>query len=297
MIHLGCNNHVMAHRCFWTCLSVPAEVVCKIAIEAWKKLVLVQCIMNKGLSHDARRITLPKSLPTCIGRLLTSLANDPAASAFTAAKGSKTNREQPSPLSMFGLSQQSDTTLDRKKASVDSESTLCYADIATAFYARDKSTLESLMAEHVVTLRGDGNYGLVQQCMTQLVHNQVRHLSEMYSVVPLAKLATLMGISSGEAMQQQVVSLLFQSAVPFEIHDEGMIEFGEVIDESTDSESLMPLSEWMGLLETVQRLDADFSTSPRYQILIKTDASGASAGGDSKAAGVAHGGPRGVDDL
>jgi hypothetical protein len=293
MIHLGCNDYVMAHRCFWTCLTVPAEIVCKIAIDAWKKLVLVQCVMNEGLGKDANKMTLPNAMPTCIGRLLASSAD---ASTFNVSAGGRARGSQPSGLSMLGPLQQTEKTLDRTKVPVDAESTACYMDISAAFYARDKTKLESLITEHQATLEGDGNLALVQKCLTRLVHNQVRHLSNMYAVVPLSKLAALLGISSGEAMQQQVASLLIQSAVPCEIHETGMIEFVEAADETTGAESLVELADWIGLLETVQRLDVDFWTSPRYQSLIKMDASSANAAGDAKPV-AADSGPRGVDDL
>lgn len=44
MIHVGCNDHGMAIRCFWTCLSVPSDIVSVLGLNAWKKLVLVQCL-------------------------------------------------------------------------------------------------------------------------------------------------------------------------------------------------------------------------------------------------------------
>ena len=42
-VHIGCANWKWARRCFWTCLSIPSDMVSAIAIAAWKKLVLVHC--------------------------------------------------------------------------------------------------------------------------------------------------------------------------------------------------------------------------------------------------------------
>jgi PCI domain len=50
VVHLNCgpSSYSMAMRCFWTCLSVPAtsdtNVVSAIAVNAWKKLILVQSL-------------------------------------------------------------------------------------------------------------------------------------------------------------------------------------------------------------------------------------------------------------
>ena len=292
MIHLGCNDYVMAHRCFWTCLSVPAEVVCRTAIEAWKKLVLVQCLMNEGVRTDGNRILLPKSMPTCIERLLASSVDASSISVFTT--GASAYLSEPLSSSAFELTERA---IDRKKAHLDAECSSCYMNISSAFCARDKARLESLIATNEMTLKGDGNLGLAQQCLTQLVHNQVRHISKMYSVVPLAKMATILGISSGDAVQQQVAALLFQSGVACEMQESGMIEFGESMDEAAGTESLVQLADWICLLETVQRLDVDFLTSPRYQSLVTMDASSIIGGVGEKKSVPSGNGPRGVDDL
>ena len=58
MIHGGCNDWTMAIRCFWTCLSVPAEIVSALGIAAWKKLVLVQCLQMED--DDYRSASSPE---------------------------------------------------------------------------------------------------------------------------------------------------------------------------------------------------------------------------------------------
>jgi hypothetical protein len=290
MIHLGCNDYVMAHRCFWTCLSVPAEVVCRTAIEAWKKLVLVQCLINEGIRTDVNRVSLPKSMPSCIERLLASSVD--ASSFGVSTTGA--NLSEPLTLSAFGLTER---VFDRNKATDDAECTSCYMNIFSAFCARDKDRLEYLISGNEKTLKGDGNLGLAQQCLTQLVHNQVRHISMMYSVVPLAKMATILGIPSGEAVQQQVSALLIQSGVPCEMQESGMIEFGESTEEGGGNESLVELANWICLLETVQQLDVDFLTSPRYQSLVKMDASSSIGSGGEKKSVASGNGPQGVVDL
>lgn len=304
MIHLGCNDFVMAHRCFWTCLSVPAEVCCKIAVEAWKKLVLVQCLMNDGTDPENNKTSLPKSLPTCMGRLLTSSKEAASfTSSFSEAKGSGgTKRSQPSKGFLGSMNEQvlSQTRSSKKSKKIDTESTACYMDIVDAFYKRDKTRLESLIVEQNATLQSDGNFGLVQQCHTQLINNQVRHISKMYSVVSVSKAATLLGIDSsvsGDAASQQVVALLCRSGVPCEVHEDGMIIFGNDDDQensTTVTSSLVDLAEWMTLLEKVQRLDVNILTSARYQTLVRKELV---SGGAAKAAAALSAGPRGVDDI
>lgn len=308
MIHIGCNDFVMARRCFWTCLSVPADVCCKVAVEAWKKLVLVQCIMNDGSDPDANKTSLPLSMPTCMGRLLSS-SKEASTTGSAAASSGTSGTKRPQPSTGFGFFQQqapaaaSATTSrggsssnKKSQQTIDSESTACYMDVADAFYKRDMFKLDSLIAKHSFTLESDGNTGLVQQCHTQLIHNQVRHLSRMYSVVSVTKAASVLGIiangSETATTSQQVAALLLQSGVTCEIQDDGMIVFHED-DATSSSQSLVDLHEWMSLLEKIQRLDVGIMTSPRYLSLMRKEA----ASGDSKPAAPGAGGPRGVDEV
>lgn len=298
MIHLGCNDYIIAHRCFWTCLCVPAEVACKTVIEALKKLVLVQCIMNDGCNKESNGLSLPKSTPTCIGRMITSATGgDSSLAATSAAHGQlqfPTNHSQNS--NAFAAGSQTKEP-EGKKEPADPERLSCYIAIANAFYTREKAKLEALVEENQLTLKSDGNMGLVQLCHTQLVHNQVRHLSKIYSVISCEKLAALLSTTPPDtsSTQQHVSSLLVQSGVSCEIHEDGMIEFGEPI---TVAEPLTDLADWISLQEEVQRLGVDVLTSTRYQSLIKkeTVSSGGNPTGEALA-GVAAARPRGVDDL
>ena len=60
MIHVGCNDWTMAVRCFWTCLSIPSEIVSLLAVSAWKKLLLVQCLQME--EDDYRPVAEPKNI-------------------------------------------------------------------------------------------------------------------------------------------------------------------------------------------------------------------------------------------
>ena len=58
MIHVGCNDWTMATRCFWTCLSIPAEMTSALSIAAWKKMVLVQCLQMEDDDYQPSRESL-----------------------------------------------------------------------------------------------------------------------------------------------------------------------------------------------------------------------------------------------
>jgi hypothetical protein len=70
---MGCQNWKLAVRCFWTCLSVPAEVVSAVAVAAWKKMVLVQFFLQSDAVSltAAQLVATPAAAPSCLGRFLT----------------------------------------------------------------------------------------------------------------------------------------------------------------------------------------------------------------------------------
>jgi hypothetical protein len=95
-LHLGAGNWAMARRCYWTCLSVPADdVVSSIAVAAWKKLVLVQCrtMLLEPRNHRASHpLNLPKAVPLCFSRFLNdALSRTGGASGGGAATSSSSS--------------------------------------------------------------------------------------------------------------------------------------------------------------------------------------------------------------
>jgi len=145
------------------------------------------------------------------------------------------------------------------------EAVASYMSLVDAFGRRDKTKFEAIIAEKTATFNEDKNMGLVQQCLTELVHNQVVHLSNMYSVAPVSKVVSILGLEN----ESQVPNLLLDSKVPCQIQEDGMVVFGN--DDASSSThkdpSLVDFAEWMELLEKVQQLDIAMVTSPKYHAL------------------------------
>jgi hypothetical protein len=279
MIHLGCNDYAMAHRCFWTCLSIPSDSVSKITLEAWKKTALVQCLMGK--LSQSKTIQTPKSMPNCMVRLLGAYKE---ASKRPDPTGEGRQEE-------FVLQEQAPELApppQRLSEKTAMQAITCYMDLLDAFHKRDKVNFEFLMSSQEMILREDGNVGLVQQCLTQLVRNQVLHLSDMYSVVPVSKVATLLGLSDDST----VPTVLLESKVPCQIQDDGMVTFEDTTigNSSVDTPpSMVDMAEWMQLIEKVQNLDVAIVTNPKYYALMQKESA------SRKEAAAA--GPRGVEDF
>ncbi|CAJ1945233.1 unnamed protein product [Cylindrotheca closterium] len=277
MIHLGCNDLVMAHRCFWTCLSIPSDSLSKITFEAWKKMVLVQCLTAKQPQAKGMMRT-PKSMPSVLVKLLSSYKDGSPASQTKPARavGSESAGERrPSQR----LSSQ---RLDQLTAQ---EALSSYMSLVDAFGQRDKAKFMSIMQEKEAMFTEDRNMGLVHQCLSQLVRNQVVHLSNIYSVVPVSKVVSILGLEN----ESQVPTILLESKVPCQIQPDGMVVFDDNIV-AEKNPSLVDFAEWMELLEKVQQLDISMLTSAKYHALLQKENANR-----KDAPGV--GGPQGVEDL
>jgi hypothetical protein len=274
MIHMGCDDAIMAHRCFWTCLTIPAEVNSKIQIEAWKKVVLVQCLLADSTTSTSTR--LPKVMPNALGRLLASYKDAsklPAKGEDNKAPGGDQPRPAAKPKQQQRQQQQTEESI---------ETIVCYMDIAAALYKREKSKLEALQLQHEAIIQSDGNTGLVGQVHTQLTINQIYHMANIYSAIPVSKCAESLRIP-----EAQVPSELRRSQIVCEIVDGNMVVFG---DQPTPAPSSVDMSEWIQLLETVQRLDVGITTSTKYHALTRKDVIPDTATDRAQ-------GPRGVDEF
>jgi hypothetical protein len=278
LVHLGCGDYVMAHRCWWTCLSVPAEGCSTIMVAAWKKLSLVQPLLNRSrgasnLFHNKSSANtgstrFPRSMTKAMGRLLSV---------------GRENKD---------------------------EAVLLYTQIGPAVEKGSIELVKTLIDSHESLLKADGNYGLAQQCFKQAQQNLVWETSELFSVVSVTQLARRWAITP-----EQVPQRLLESKVPCRLEDDGMVVFG--LEDSNASESRpsdgshsgLPqpnsrppvdaswadLSQWMQLLERLQQLDTYITTSPKYHALTKKDEKGGSR--DAGESSVMELLPRAVQDL
>lgn len=292
MVHLGCNDFTMAHRCFWTCLSIPAENVSKIMLEAWKKMLLVQCLAynpNDGSVQPAYQS--PKSMPNCMARLLSSYKEASklqSPSSTQQQQQTEETKQQELEAEELLLQTNPERFMQRRQQKIAMQTIVGYMDLTEAFYKREKEAFQNLVERHQAVLAEDGNLGLLQQCLQQLVRNQVLHLSKMYSVAPLSKVAAILKLNE----ESMVPAVLLESKVPCQIQDDGMVVFQDEESATNTVESVVDMTEWMQLIDKVQRVDVRILTSPRYYALVQKEKSAAGKKKDEFSRG-----PRGVDDI
>ena len=256
-------------------------------------MLLVQCLAYNP-NDDSVQPTYqsPKSMPSCMTRLLSSYKEasklqSPSSSTKQQQHSEEAKQQE---LEAEELLQQTNPErfMQRRQQKIAMQTVVGYMDLTEAFYKREKETFQNLVERHKAVLAEDGNLGLLQQCLQQLVRNQVLHLSKMYSVVPASKIATLLKLNE----ESMVPAVLLESKVPCQIQDDGMVVFQDE-DAATDPvEPVVDMSEWMQLIEKVQRVDVKILTSPRYYSLVQKEQSSAGKKKDELSVG-----PRGVDDF
>jgi hypothetical protein len=322
-IHMGCNNWKLAVRCFWTCLSVPAEIVSAVAVASWKKMVLVQCLVQSDHASltSALLLATPRAAPSCLGRFLTlgsassvKSSNSLAAAAMgrTVTAGSNDNnndngsnngagRQQRQPEQVGGSSSEGSfmsTThtgprgQQQQTQSYTGLGVNVYMELIHAFVKVDRQAFGHIMAEHGSLFASDGNTGIVAQCQAELIRRQVYELSRIFSVISLVQLSQVLELGI-----EQVQTLLLQLSIDkmwmIQMEDDGMVVFpklaGLAEHHSSVTEDAKDVEELIQLTKVVQKLDVNIASSSKYHTFVRRENSAKSSEG--------KGGPRGVEDV
>lgn len=154
IVHIGCDEWKQAIRAFWSVLSVPAEVVSMIAVEAWKKMVLANCILH-GTSMSLPEMVSPPSLVSNpVSRLFGS---------FSGGEGMKVDDD-------LGLG--------------------AYVDLAKACCAGDLQAFKKTTEKFGSTFETDKNSGLVSRLETELKHDHLGRMARLFISAPIAAVAS-----------------------------------------------------------------------------------------------------------
>ena len=279
-IHVGCNDWKMAIRCFWTCLSIPGDIVSAIAISAWKKMILVQCLEQSDKPINATTPLLtPKAASPALGRFLNLATATSKASALTQSDQFEIMHMVESgegDVPVPAQQQQPPQTHQGLGVSV-------YHELVQAFCEMERAIFAKILQDNETLFRSDGNLGLVKQCQAELVRRQVYQVSRIYSVISLDRLSTMLELP-GEQISTLLLQLSIEKSWPIRVHD-GVISFPKLTSSTAaDKESVKEL---MHLTRMVQKLDVAIAASSKYQAFVRKES----------ASSEKSGGPRGVEDL
>lgn len=309
---MACDEWNLAIRCFWTCVTVPSDTVSAITIAAWKKMVLCHCLLepttatlhasskttssSKNLTAAAAAQQLPSFLTLTAATSTQVVRFFAVASTFR--NSNTTATEQPnnsnSNNTQYSMPTSATTTTTSTSANI-AYGVRAYYDLIKSFCQGDGEQFKKVAHENASTLQADGNIGICKRLETDLLHRQVYHLSRIYSVVPLHQLSVQLQMPPDQV--RVVLLQLSEKGMVIELDaNDGMVSFPDKdvhgkngrTDRSQQLES--HTEQIIALAERIRQLDVAVATDPRYQHLMRRQASAtrrATAGAP----------PRGVADL
>ena len=354
------NNYQLAIRCFWTCCSIPADIVSGVQVAAWKKMVLVQCLRRKctddmGLDQLSLPLALPKKAPNSLLQLIQNAiqmveSGGSSTSSSTRAAGASSGgtlqqalQLQPQQQQQYvqpdgelsfeggaaaavdepevvmvvepSSSEQGQSTSEQPQQQQQQEqeqrprrqqqqgnvpasySLLPYIRLVRAFVTIQRSDFDALLEQHKSMLLQDGNVDVAYQCQTALLHRHLYQLSNVYSVIPLPKLASLLELSNSDSDNNDQLSVL-QNLL---LH----VSMEQAWDVQVDLENNMVIfpprppprtapsqDEILRLTYMVRNLDVDIACSNKYANIMRKEKNKTAAEAAAEAVG-----PRGVEDV
>jgi hypothetical protein len=269
-VHAGCHQWSAAVRCFWTCLSVPADYAPPTAIASFKKLVLVQCLlMCNDLETDrvTAPLALPEVTPTAVSRLVNSARSAPS---------------NPTPAGEMSFSAGL-----KSEQQIQDNSLTVYIQFVRAFVTVDRAAFLTLFLENKDTvLKADGTLDLVCACQVALMRRHLYQVAALYSRISVERLLGLLQLPD----EQALISLLGQVSE----HDDALWEI-EIARDAGEAVVVFPPRpappfnespsfELIQLTRMIRDLDVAVASSSKYTTFLRKS--------DSD-----RGPPRGVDDI
>jgi len=309
LVHMQCGNWEWATRCFWTCLSIPADATSAFAVAAWKKLVLLQSLRQSDQSPaETSVMKTPKTTPVCVSRFLNQAINsgssggsgegifssnaapgDMAASIVgapedvTSPHGSSTPLLHKDLLSLAdGVFITSATPTSTLLSNAESAIRV-YADLVRAFVKIDRQSFGKSLALNAHQFIVDGNEQLVQRVDQELARRQIFQWSRVFSAISVEELGERLSMTR-DALDQLLLSLTDLPHWTIEIKDE-MVFFPK-LEPSISGNSGEDLTQLMLMMK---KLDASLSTSSKFMSLVRKDSPHSADGGKM--------GPHGVEDM
>lgn len=325
-LHIGCRNWIMAVRCLWTCLSIPTAeshtVVSAIAVAAWKKLMLVQCILADSLEivestpNAANKIDrqsfggTPREMPTSLSRYLSSNIMESGSRRDTILPTATSAPEDQHVIDMVETEDSQGNNADAENESIkhtkvnnndddDDDAKLLfgvhvYRELVKAFSSVDRSSFDAIVQRHKNIFVLDGNWGMIQHGVTTvMLRRQVYALSIVYASIPLSQFVSdeLYGYVSSE---KEARILLEELSIdwPVRVDDDTYVVFPPAKMTSTSQAGeILPesMKELVHLTKKIRELDFAQATSPKYLAILRKTGAGLKV---DKSVG-----PRGVEEI
>ena len=289
IIHYGCgrDQYNLAHRCWWTCLSI-GDLGNDTTMKAWKKLTLVQPLLD--INHSSREGGPSKSDFETIDDIINMIYPGTFSASKLKKKAQHSTRLPKCARTLMNTKSLRMKLVEKQEREKDFYSV--YTQLGPAVEAVNRPYVESLVAEYESVLADDGNMGMAQNCLRRVKELQVRTASKIFSVTSIQILARRWNVTLQDACQQ-LSDAMSLGVVPCRVEEDGTVVFLSQADSgpTNTSSNWADLTVWMKLLERLQLMDVNLAISSKYNTVKHKD--------DKSIMGEAIGsaGPRGVEEF
>ena len=268
-IHMACENYTAAIRCFWTCLSIPSDIPSNVAIAAWKKLVLVRCLVSEDCNLETKSespaFALPKAAPTAVSRLVSLAVSVPRAKQTSV-------QDQPElevhMVEAGGPPHEGEAAAENPPQKGPSDLMKAYVFLVRAYFAVDRKAFREILQEHQQIFQEDGNLGWVYQCQTSLIRRHIYHISSIYASIPLTRLSELLELPDDQ-VQRFLLQLSIDRAWNIEYRQDSNNLF--VIFPPRTQESVVESKQVLQLAYLMRSLDVSVASSSKFASLARKD--------------------------
>jgi len=299
VIHYGCggrDHYHLAHRCWWTCLSI-GDLGNDTAMKAWKKLTLVQPLLDIDSSNrDGGRSKSDVNEMNIDGNASGSNPG-PLSAGKHDTKSQQSTRLPKCARTLLDTKSLRGKLVEKQGKEKDFYSV--YMQLGPAVEAVNRPYVETLLVQHESVLVTDGNTGMARNCLRRVKELQVRTASKIFSVTSIRILARRWNVTLEEA-RQQLSDAVASGVVPCRVEEDGTVVFSSQADSGGPTEkntgpNWADLTVWMKLLERLQLMDVNLAISSKYNAAAKhkDNDKRVTGGGDA----IRSAGPRGVEEF
>lgn len=269
IIHYGCgsDHYYLAHRCWWTCLSI-GDLANDIAMKAWKKLTLVQPLLDINPYGREGEPNKNEVSEMNIDSNFNIIYPDSSSASKNKNKVQRSTRLPKCARTLMDTKSLRNKLVD--KGGREKDFYLVYTQLGPAVEAVDRPHAESLVVEYESVLAADGNMGMAQNCLQRVKELQVRTASKIFSVTSIQILARRWNVTLEQAYQQLSDSISL-GVVPCRVEEDGTVVFSPQTgsEYNNTSTNLADLTGWMKLLERLQLMDINLAINSKYSNAVK----------------------------
>jgi COP9 signalosome complex subunit 3 len=256
LAYTGARRFVDARLMFHRCMQTPATAVSAIAVEAYKKYVLVSLIIDGKVAPSALS-DLPQALTVALPRVAEAYHELAQASTKSNSISGNSSSSNNSAAPSRSAKAASDEAGGKKRRGDEPLAGMLSPGEAAALLQTSTpragaSKLERVAVRHVERVRADRNLGLLKQALAAERRVDLKRQTKTYLTLSLAAIAQRAGLANEAAAEELLLQMIEAGEIFAKISArDGMVVFQDVSESYRGPAQLKHINE---LIDNVIRL-------------------------------------------